>query len=318
MHGEHVGKVFGNVRLTAPLGSGSMGIVYRGRHLRFDREVAVKVLGNQDKPKHRERFLREGKAAARVRSEYVVQVLDAGDQDGISYLIMELVEGRDLGSTVDATGPVSIDSVRSIAIDAAHGLAAIHAEGIVHRDVKPDNILIETNGRAKLADLGLAKDLLQGDVRLTATGMVVGTPLYVAPEAIRDPQAISPKADIYGLGATLFHALTGAPPFPGKTPVDVMHGHLTKPLPDLRTLRADVPPDLVAAINRCLDKDPEERPDAVQLIAMLEDRVGHPADASAPVGAPPPAPKGGSWVLWLGVAVLLALAGVALVLHLQQ
>jgi eukaryotic-like serine/threonine-protein kinase len=316
MDGEHVGKVFGNVRLTGPLGSGSMGVVYRGLHLRFDREVAVKMLGRQDKPKHRERFLREGKAAARVRSEYVVQVLDAGDQDGISYLVMELVQGRDLGSLIDAEGPVSADVARRIAIDAAHGLAAIHAEGIVHRDVKPDNLLIEHGGRAKIADLGLAKDLMHGDVRLTATGMVVGTPLYVAPEAIKDPQAISPKADIYGLGATMFHALVGTPPFPGKTPVDVMHGHLTQVPPDLRTLRPDIPANLSAAIARCLDKDPLDRPDAAELIALLEEHAEPPAPKPR-IQDPPPRRTGVSMAMGIGLVLLVVLTAVALILRLR-
>ncbi|MBA3684719.1 MAG: serine/threonine protein kinase [Planctomycetes bacterium] len=312
MHGDLVGKVFGNVRLTAPLGSGSMGVVYRGLHLRFDREVAVKMLAAQDKPKHRERFLREGKAAARVHSEYVVQVLDAGDQDGVAYLVMELVDGRDLGSLVDSDGPIAADLARQVALDAARGLAAIHAEGIVHRDIKPENLLIERNGRAKIADLGLAKDLAH-DVRLTATGMLVGTPLYVAPEAIKDPQAISPKADIYGLGGTLFHALVGTPPFPGKTPVDVMHGHLTKAPPDLRTLRPDIPADLAAAIARCLDKDPLDRPDATELIALLEPPARPVPAQPGPVEAPRPART--NWALGLVVVVLLALAIAALVLR---
>ena len=267
-----LGKSFGNVRLTSRLGAGAMGVVYRGFHDRFDREVAVKLLISQrgDKPSYRERFLREGKAAARVHHDHVVQVLDAGQQDNIAYLVMELVNGLSLGSLLDEAKLLAPDVVQRLGVGIALGLAAIHAQGIIHRDIKPDNILVGADKKAKIADLGLAKQLDEPELnRLTGTGVVVGTPLYVAPEAIRDPQGIDGKADVYGLGATLYHMLTGRPPFEGNTPFEVMHGHLDGiPIP-IRKLRPEVPEALADLVEQCLAKQPAQRPTAIELADLL-------------------------------------------------
>ena len=267
-----LGKIFGNVRLTSRLGAGAMGVVYRGFHDRFDREVAVKLLVSQrgDKPSYRERFLREGKAAARVHHDHVVQVLDAGQQDNIAYLVMELVNGLSLGSLLDEAKLLAPDVVQRLGVGIALGLAAIHAQGIVHRDIKPDNILVGADKKAKIADLGLAKQIDEPELnRLTGTGVVVGTQLYVAPEAIRDPQGIDGKADVYGLGATLYHMLTGRPPFEGNTPFEVMHGHLDGTLVPIRQLRPEVPEALADLVEQCLAKQPAQRPTAIELADLL-------------------------------------------------
>ncbi len=267
-----LGKSFGNVRLTSRLGAGAMGVVYRGFHDRFDREVAVKLLVSQrgDKPSYRERFLREGKAAAKVHHDHVVQVLDAGQQDNIAYLVMELVNGLSLGSLLDEAKLLAPEVVQRLGVGIALGLAAIHAQGIVHRDIKPDNILVGADKKAKIADLGLAKQIDEPELnRLTGTGVVVGTPLYVAPESIRDPQSIDGKADIYGLGATMYHMLTGRPPFEGNTPFEVMHGHLDGiPVP-IRQLRPEVPVPLADLVEQCLAKLPAQRPTAMELADLL-------------------------------------------------
>ena len=277
----------GNVKLTRRLGAGAMGVVYQGWHEAFAQEVAVKFLtaatGNS-----RERFLREGRAAARIENEHVIRVLDAGEAAGKAYLVLEFVNGRSLGEILDAqetadrqTPPTGRPAgslpepgvVAHLGAQLARGLAAIHAKGIVHRDIKPDNVLVSREGRAKIADLGLAKHLNDAEaVRLTGTGMVVGTPLYVSPEGIRDPKTISGASDIYSLGATLYHLLSGRPPFAGKTAYEVMRGHLEEKFRPLRELRPALTPQLALLVERCLAKQPDRRPTPRELSEQLEGR----------------------------------------------
>ena len=278
----------GNVKLTRRLGAGAMGVVYQGWHEAFAQEVAVKFLtastGNS-----RERFVREGRAAARIENEHVIRVLDAGETAGKAYLVLEFVNGRSLGEILDAQETADRQTppngrpagslpepgvVAHLGAQLARGLAAIHAKGIVHRDIKPDNVLVSHEGRAKIADLGLAKHLDDPEaVRLTGTGMVVGTPLYVSPEGIRDPKTISGASDIYSLGATLYHLLSGRPPFEGKSAYEVMRGHLEEKIRPLRELRPDLPPHLAQLVERCLAKQPDRRPSPHELSEQLEGRT---------------------------------------------
>ena len=279
-----IGQTVGNVRILTRLGAGAMGVVYKGFHGPFAREVAVKFL-TATNATARERFLREGRAAARVDHRHVVKILDAGEAQGRGYLVLEFVNGRSLGALIDAQEeqdrslppgdrPVgslpNIAAVLTLGEQMCHGLAAIHAAGIVHRDIKPDNVMVAQDGTAKIADLGLAKAVEEPEgLRLTGTGMVVGTPLYVSPEAIRDPQSIGPAADIYSLGATLYQMLAGRPPFLSPTAYDVMRAHLEeKPVP-LQELRPSIPTDLARLVERCLDKRAERRPTANELAIAL-------------------------------------------------
>ncbi len=282
-----VGQTFGQVTLSQRLGAGAMGVVYRGWHQRLEREVAVKLLiaNRQDKPTYRERFLREGCAAAKVRHEHVVQVLDAGQEGTTAYLVMEFINGRSLGDLLDEAKVLAPEVVTRLGAGIALGLAAIHAQGIVHRDIKPDNILVGADRKPRVADLGLAKQINDPELqRLTATGMVVGTPLYVSPEGIRDPATISDRSDVYSLGATLYHMLSGRPPFQGDTPYEVMHGHLQGRLTPLRTLRPDIPENLARMVERCLLKEPARRPDAAELADALMSGATPPASrATTPV-----------------------------------
>ncbi|MFM2089816.1 MAG: hypothetical protein RLZZ127_305, partial [Planctomycetota bacterium] len=203
-----IGRTLAGVRIEARLGEGAMGVVYRGQHAGLARAVALKVLHPSARGNAKERFLREGRAAAKVRHTNVVAVHDAGEAGGTAYLIMELVNGHSLGAILDQQQRLDPAVVARLGSGIAEGLAAIHASGVVHRDLKPDNIMLGADQVVKIADMGLAKTLDDPDLlRLTGSGMVVGTPLYVAPEAIRDPQGITAKADIYSLGATLYHLL---------------------------------------------------------------------------------------------------------------
>ena len=279
----------GNVRLVRKLGAGAMGVVYQGWHETFSREVAVKFLtastGNS-----RERFLREGRAAARIDHEGVIRILDAGEVQGRAYLVLEFINGRSLGEILDTQDAHDRENpptdrpvgslpdpgvVALLGAQMARGLAAIHAKGIVHRDIKPDNVLVSQDGRAKIADLGLAKQLDDPEsMRLTGSGMVVGTPLYVSPEGIRDPKTISGASDVYSLGATLYHLLGGRPPFEGKTAYDVMRGHLEEKPRPLRELRPNLPIGMARLVEQCLAKQPERRPSPEALADALDSGTG--------------------------------------------
>ena len=278
----HLGKTYGNVRMTARLGTGAMGAVYRGWHERFSREVAVKVLLNTHaKGSVKERFLREGQAAAKVRHDNVVQVMDAGEHNGVAYLVMELVDGFSLGRIVEEHGPLLPEMVARLGAQIALGLAAIHAKGIIHRDIKPDNILLSADKQVKITDLGLAKQTDDPDLnRLTATGMVVGTPLYVSPESIQDPRTATASADIYSLGATLYHLLTGKPPFHSPSPFEVMRAHIELPVPPIHGLRPEVPAGLAQLVERCLAKSPAQRPTALEVAKLLSRGANFKASAN--------------------------------------
>jgi serine/threonine-protein kinase len=195
---------------------------------------------------------------------------------------MELVEGCSLGAIVDDTGPLPPAAVARLGAGISLGLAAIHAQGIIHRDIKPDNILLGRDRKPKITDLGLAKQTDEPDLqRLTATGMVVGTPLYVSPENIRDPKSAGSAADIYSLGATLYHLLTGRPPFTEHTPYEVMRAHLESRVQPIRELAPGVPIGLAQLVERCLSKRPGKRPSAIE----LADRLSQGASLTAsPVG----------------------------------
>lgn len=298
----HLGKTYGNVKLLKRLGQGAMGAVYQGWHERFAREVAVKVLLNlQAKGTVKERFLREGQAAAKVRHEHVVQVMDAGEHDGIAYLVMELVNGYSLGGIVDEKGPLPCEAVARIGAQIALGLAAIHAQGIIHRDIKPDNILVGNDRKVKITDMGLAKQTDDPELnRLTATGMVVGTPLYVSPEAIRDPKTCTVASDIYSLGATLYHLLVGHPPFQADSPYEVMRAHLELRPQPLRELRPDIPVGLAQLIDRCLNKAQDRRPTALQVAELLSGGANLKASASRGLAT------------LVGIATVVVLGGAAL------
>ena len=269
----YLNKQFGSVRLIRKLGQGSMGMVYHGFHEAFKSDVAVKLLkpvNNENKEQFYQRFLREGRAAARVRHENVVQVMDAGHEHGHAFLVLEFVKGASLGEVLEQKGCIDPKTVMHLGEQIANGLAAIHQEGIIHRDVKPDNILLGLGGSIKIADLGLAKELDHESVnRLTMSGMVVGTPYYISPEAITDVTNAKAPADIYSFGATLYHLLTGKPPFEGASAYEVMRAHLEQRFQPIREINRNINPNLANLVERCLDKNADKRPSAKEISTII-------------------------------------------------
>lgn len=278
------GDRLGPYRVDVLLGRGGMGVVYRGTDLTLNRSVAVKVLSATLDPDAAARLVREAQAVARVRHDHVVQVFAAAADPGQpAYLAMELVDGPTLRKmAADARG-LDPRLAANLVAQVADGLSAAHAAGLVHRDVKPGNVLVDAAmGRAKLADFGLARTV--DAVHVTRSGVVLGTPAYMAPEQVRDPSAAGPAADVYGLGATLYEALTGAEPFRGSVELVLRQVLADDPLPP-RQLNPAVPRDLDTITLKCLEKDPARRyPSAAALRDDLRRWLAGEPVLARPVG----------------------------------
>jgi len=260
----------GRYRLDAILGQGGFGTVYRATHLAIDEPVAVKFLRAELAMHHelRARLRREAKALARLRHPNIVAVLDYDEHGDAPYIVMELVRGVTLESQILIDGH-TLPLARLAAIFDAllQGLEAAHAAAIVHRDMKPENVLLLADGGVKILDFGIALMAERdGDARLTATGVIQGTPLYMAPEQCRGRE-VGPRADIYSVGVMLFSALTGEAPFSGDSATDLMVKHMFVDPPPLhdRGVRPQVSPAIEAVVRRALAKQPELRPDATTL-----------------------------------------------------
>ncbi len=332
-----LGVRFGQVETVCRISQGSMGMVYRGHHRLLQSDVAVKIMSTRDEAKaelHRQRFLREARAAARIRHPNVVQVMDVGETDDHTiYLIMELVEGPNLARRLDEHGRMGDQELLAVARGISEGLAAIHQLGIIHRDIKPDNILIDPLGMPKISDLGLARMVDEADSHgLTATGMVLGTPAYISPEAIRDSSSADAKSDIYSLGVTLYHLLAGRPPFAGKNISDLMRAHLAGEHTPLRQLVPQADPQLCALIERCLTLDPTKRPSAGELAQQLgathQARVAAPGFLASQANAVPDlfrrqqqrraTPVFARRGVWIGIATLVTVLAVAALLVINR
>ncbi len=272
--------------LLGKVGKGAMAVVYKARQISLDRIVAVKVLPKRlsENPDFVERFYKEGKAAARLSHNNIVQAIDVGvSPDGYHYFVMEFVEGKTLYDMM--VPPPHGDGKRFTEAEAlviteqiADALAHAHSRGLVHRDVKPKNILLTPQGVAKLTDLGLARDQDDKAAAESEAGKAYGTPYYISPEQIRGEVDIDHRADIYSLGATLYHLVTGRPPFDGDTPSAVMHKHLKQPLTPADHLNTDLSAGLAEIIETAMAKAREDR--YASTAELLEDiravRTGHP------------------------------------------
>ena len=263
-------NMLGPYRLLRRLGEGGMGIVYLAEDSTLGRQVAIKVLRKHDGEGHREaarvrRFLREARSAARLNHPHVVTIHAVGEQAGAPYLVMEYVAGGSLSELLRREGPLPWRAAAGALRDACLGLAAAHAAGIVHRDVKPANLMRAPDGRVKLVDFGLARLGADTDGELTFPGAFMGSPSYASPEQIANGAArIDGRSDLYSLAATAHALLTGAPPFIDDDQADVLRRHLDEPFPDLRgaapeTRRAEIPERLIQILRRASCKLPAER-----------------------------------------------------------
>ncbi len=248
-------------RLIEKVGSGAMGTVFKAKQVSLDRTVAIKVLPRKhtEDESFVERFYAEGRAAARLNHANIVQAIDVGQAGDWHYFIMEFVEGHTVFDDLQQRGPYAEPEALQIIIQIAEALQHAHELGFMHRDVKPKNIMITRSGVAKLADMGLARQVSDKEAAEAEAGKAYGTPYYISPEQIRGSVDVDQRADIYGLGATFYHMVTGRVPFEGSNPSAVMHKHLRQPL----TPPDHINPKLSAGVSEIIEmmmaKDRDER-----------------------------------------------------------
>lgn len=295
-------------RIVRLLGSGGMGSVYQAEHRLMDRPVALKVIRREMTASREasERFVREVRAAGRLHHPNVVTAFDAEQEGELHFLAMEYVEGCSLAEYVRRHGPLPIAEACDYVRQAAVGLQYAHEKGMVHRDVKPDNLMRTPAGQIKILDFGIARfahhqaeeaahagDQAPEAGSLTLAGSMMGTPDYVAPEQVTDSSTVDGRADVYSLGCTLYFLLTGRPPFPDRTAMEKMHAHrLVTPTP-LRQLRPEVPAGLAAVVEKMMAKKPA-------------DRYQTPGEAAAALAPFVAGPRPRAWGFpWLAVAMIV-------------
>ncbi len=289
------GTRFGDYEIQAELGSGGMGNVYRAVDVNLERPVALKTLASSllDDPGFVQRFLKEARALARLNHPNVVQVYGFGAVDGTYYLAMELVDGQSLASHLKGRRWSEREAV-PIVRQACRALAVAHADGIVHRDIKPDNLILTLRGDVKLVDFGIAKRVDE-DQSMTRTGSAVGTPHYISPEQVRGERDLDGRVDIYALGATLYHMVTGHTPYEGSSGAHVMSMHLFAPLPDPRRFEPTLSDGICRVLRKMMAKDRDERyADVAALDADLATLVagGSPEPIEPTETAIQPIPEG--------------------------
>jgi eukaryotic-like serine/threonine-protein kinase len=282
-----VGEILaGKYRVERVLGEGGVGVVVLAQHVELGQRVALKFLHDDADPEQDERFLREARAAVRLRSEHSVRVTDVGRLKGNTpYMVMEHLEGEDL-SCVVARGPLSIVDAVDYVLQACEAVAEAHALGIVHRDLKPANLFLTSRVHGvplvKVLDFGMAKTFKgPGDRSLTDTTSVMGTPAYMSPEQLRASRDVDARTDIWALGVCLFELLTGADPFGGVTVPELIANVFSKPPTPIRQYRREVPEALWRIIARCLEKDPKDRYSTVVELAGALEAFGSEASRGA-------------------------------------
>jgi serine/threonine protein kinase len=292
-----IGQRLAGYTILRRIGVGGMGIVYLARHESLDRLAAIKFLTRHltVEPAYVELFLREARAAAKMNHPNIVGVYDAGCVgDEVYYFIMEYVEGRDLGAVQNELGNIPVGEAVGYIRQAAAALGYAHKKNIIHRDVKPENLLLTKEGVIKVADLGLAK-WIGDESTMTQSGWVLGSPHYISPERLRDAQTVDPRSDVYSLGATLYHLLTGRIPYEGSPPV-VMSMHLHAPLPNPREANPNLDYDICDILQRMMSKDPADRyqnmEDVEKALAAYLDAPSHPDHLSPTEVCARPAPAG--------------------------
>jgi serine/threonine protein kinase len=295
-----LGTVIAGYRIDEKIGRGGMGVVYKAHHLSLDRTAAFKIIAPELAESHgfRERFLREARIAASLQHPNVVTVFDGGDFDGLLYLAMRHIEGSDLASLLHREGRLGPYRAIDVCRQVASALDAAHAVGLIHRDVKPGNVLVE--GRhAFLTDFGLTKRAGTERTQLTRAGDVVGTIHYASPEQI-EGRPLDSRTDVYGLGCLFYHCLTGSVPYERDSDVAIIYAHLQEETPKPSVARPDLPAGLDAVIAKALDKNPERRfqacGDLMAAAQVVMEESGPLADSTTGRRTPVPASQPGRHV----------------------
>jgi predicted Ser/Thr protein kinase len=312
--------IAGRYELEELVGSGGMSSVYRAHDRLLERTVALKILHEQftRDDDYVERFRREARAVAQLAHPNIVTVIDRGEQDGRQFIVFEYVDGMNLKELMTQEGPLSPREAIELALQVARGLSFAHESGLVHRDVKPQNVLLDADGRAKVTDFGIAHAV---DVDgMTITGTIMGTSNYIAPEQARG-QPVDEQTDVYSLGCVLYELLAGDVPFDGDNFVAVAMRHVNDPVPSVRDVRPDVPPRLDWAIQQAMAKDHEERFESMaDFAAELESCHAELDGNEGATMVVPPRPRAKSrrparaprrWSIWPLVLLGVGLAAVA-------
>ncbi|MCD6416793.1 MAG: serine/threonine protein kinase [Planctomycetes bacterium] len=278
--GDVNAEKLGDFSLVRKLGKGGMGAVYLGVGPDKQR-AAIKVL-EQQLAKQRSfltRFFREGEASMKLEHENIVRGLDIGEDGGYYFFAMEYVEGKSVAQLINQVGSIAWEQGTRIVLKVAEALAYAHANGLIHRDIKPENIMVAPGGVVKLMDLGLARQMDLEVTRLTQTGTAMGTPYYMAPEQIKDAKRADERSDIYSLGATWYHIVTGQVPFTGDTSYEVFQKHMKEIVRSPQAVRADVPRAVSIVIERMLSKEPARRmQSAEELCEIIRSKCLGPRD----------------------------------------
>jgi serine/threonine-protein kinase len=297
---EHVVAAVGpQYEIEGEIGRGGMSVVYRARDRRLNRPVAIKVLPPEltHDPAIRVRFTREAQTSAQLAHAHIVPIYDVGEREGVAYFVMALVNGGNLASHLTREPRQPIEEVRRLLAEVADALAYAHMRGVIHRDIKPDNILVdENNGRAIVTDFGIAR-AIEASSRLTVTGIAVGTPAYMSPEQAIGDREIDGRSDVYSLGVLGYQMLTGRLPFSAGNSMALLLKHVSQRPPSIIELRPEAPKALRETIERALAKSPEDRwPSAAAMRdALLADRASAPswrAEPREPVRYTSPRPDG--------------------------
>lgn len=255
------GLTLAGCRIDSVIGKGSAATVYKGHHLALDIPVAVKVLHQAQRESQSEmakRFLKEARVIARINHANIVGVMNAGEENDHSFIVMQFVAGGSLGDALNRGIQMSINDFIKVFVDICSALTAAHQHAVVHGDIKPANIMLTSGGKAMLVDFGLVKDVRKYTDEQDS-GMTMGTPLYMSPEQVKGETAVDFRSDIYSLGATMFHAVAGRPPFQAFTYLEVIRKHLKEPPKPLYEVRPDIPASISDIILKALDKKPENR-----------------------------------------------------------